>query len=146
MSTSIVLQLVASLLTLTSLQVLATPPAAPDETWAWFRTVSTGTEWWVTQANGDVSFSGRLFNATLRDGQDPKFTRLSLQGSVAGGTVKAPVTVLESDAPVVELSGRLKRLCWARGGGRDVLILTNGEQVVGLVRELGPSMPCKPAG
>ena len=85
-----------------------------------------------------------LFKATLRDGEDPQFTRVSLQGSVSGGLVKARLTVHESDAPVVEVSGQLKRFCWAKGGGREILILTNGEQVVALFRELDPSMPCKP--
>ena len=116
-----------------------------SDAWAWFRTVSTGTEWWTEQGNGEVNFSGSLFRATLRDGDDPQFTRLSLQGSVSGGLVKARVTVLESDAgPVLEVSGRLKRFCW-NGGGRETLILTNGYEVVGLVRDLGRSTPCKPA-
>jgi hypothetical protein len=135
----------AILLALTSLQVLAALGASPAETWTWFRTVSTGTEWWITQGKGEVDFSDSRFKATLRDAENPEFTRLSLQGSVTRGLVKARVTVVESDAPVFEVSGRLKRLCWPTGGGREILILTNGQDVVGLVRELGPSMPCKPA-
>jgi hypothetical protein len=135
----------AIVLALTSLQVLAALPAAPSETWAWFRTVSTGTDWWITEGKGDVNFSGSRFKATLRDAENPEDTRLLLQGSVSGRFVKAPVKVVESDTPVFEVSGRLKRLCWPIGGGRDILILTNGRDVVGLVKELGPSMSCKPA-
>jgi hypothetical protein len=136
---------VAIIVALTSLQVLAALPAAPTETWAWFRTVSTGTEWWTTQGKGDINLSGSGFKATLRDAENPEFTRLSLQESVSRGLVKARVTVLESDDPVFEVTGRLKRLCWTAGGGREILILTNGRDVVGLVRELGSTMPCKPA-
>jgi len=83
----------AIVLALTSLQVLASLPASPAETWAWFRTVSTGTEWWITEGKGDVNFSGSRFKATLRDAENPELTRLSLQGSVTRGLVKARVTV-----------------------------------------------------
>jgi hypothetical protein len=132
----------AILLALTSLQMFGAVAVSSAETWTWFRSVSTGTEWWSTGGKGDVDLSGSLFKATLRDGED-QTTRLALQGSVSGGLVRARVTVLESDAPVAEVSGRLKRLCWSKGGGREILILTNGEQVVGLFRELDPSRPCK---
>jgi hypothetical protein len=129
-----------------SLQMLTTSPVGAAETWIWFRTVSTGTDWWLTKGQGDIEISDSVFKATLRDGEDPQFTRLSLQGSVSAGLVTARVTVHESDAPTVEVSGRLKRMCWPKAGGREVLILTNGEQVIGLHRELDPSTPCKPAG
>jgi hypothetical protein len=129
-------------LALTSLQTVGATPAATD-TWTWFRSVSTGSEWWTTQGKGDVNISRGVFSATLRDGDDPRFTRLSLAGSVSGGLVKARVTVQESDDPVVEVTGRLRLLCWATKGGRQVLMLTNGEQVVGLFRDLDPSLPCR---
>ena len=135
----------ATVLALTALQVLIAIPAATSETWAWFRTVSTGTEWWVTNGKGEVDLSDSRFKATLRDAEDPQFTRLSLNGSVLRGLVKARVTVHESDAPAFEVSGRLKRLCWSGGGGREILLLTNGQDAVGLVRELALSIPCKPA-
>jgi hypothetical protein len=129
-------------LALTSLQTLGAAPAATD-TWTWFRSVSTGSEWWTTHGKGDVNLSRGVFSATLRDADDPHFTRLSLAGSVSGGLVKARATVRESDAPVVEVTGRLRLLCWGKGGGREVLILTNGEQVVGLFKDLDPSLPCR---
>jgi hypothetical protein len=125
----------AILFVLIAFVALAGLHAAPAETWIWYRTVSTDTEWWTESGNGEVSLLGNQFRARLGQGQDPLDTRFSLRGSVSGGLVTARVTFQESDAPVVEVSGRLKRLCWIKGGGREILILTNGEQVIGLFRE-----------
>ena len=135
---------IAAVLGIALLQSAAAASFTAAADWAWFRTVSTGTEWWITQGKGDVSFSGERFEATLRDGDDPNFVRLSLRGSTSGGVVKARVTVESSDAPVFNVSGRLKRLCWQPQGGREILILTDGLDVIGLVRELSPSAACKP--
>jgi hypothetical protein len=93
-------------------------PVAPP-TSSWFRSVSTGTDWSIIKGRGYVDLSDRRFKATLHDGEDAQFTRLSLEGSVVGGVVKARLTTLESDAPAVEVSGRLKRLCWKSGVGRS---------------------------
>jgi hypothetical protein len=132
-----------SIFALLSLQSPPSVPADPAPTWIWFSSVSTGTDWEITKGKGNVELSGRLFKATLRDGEDPKLTRLLLNGSIANGVVKARLTILESDVPDAEFSSRLKRFCW-RGGGREILILTYGGDVVGLFRELDRSMPCKP--
>jgi hypothetical protein len=116
---------------------------ASAETWTWFRSVTTEAEWWTTRGQGDVDFSGGVFSATLRDGND-KSLRLSLRGSVSEGLVHARATVADTDAPTLRVSGRLKRFCWRTGGGREVLILTDRAQVIGLFRELAPSQSCKP--
>ena len=120
-------------------------PAAALPTWTWFRSVSTGTEWWITRGKGYVDLSGSLVKATLQDGEDPQSTRLSLERSVVSGVVRARLTILETDAPDVEISGRLKRFCW-KGGGREILILENGGDVVGVFRELDHLVPMQTGG
>jgi hypothetical protein len=122
---------------------LCSSPLESAETWTWFRSVTTGTEWWTTKGQGDVDFSSGKFSATLHDGEDNS-VRLSLTGSVSDGVVQARVTVLDTDDPPFRLSGRLKRFCWSKGGGREVLILTDRAEVIGLFRELTPSRACKP--
>src|SRR5688500_4590252 len=134
-----------SILSVISMQSPPGVPVDPAPTWIWFSSVSTGIDWWITKGKGSVDLSGSLFKATLRDGEDPQFTRLLLEGSIAGGVVKARLTILQSDAPVAEFSGRLQRFCW-KGGGREILILTSGGDVVGLYRELDRASPCKPEG
>jgi hypothetical protein len=125
------------------LQLSAPVPSGAVADWGWFSTVSTGSEWRVTQGKGDVSISGGRFVATLRDADPPQFARLTLRGSMLRGVVKARVTVESSDVPEFQVSGRFRRLCWEAKGGREILILTNGLDVIGLVRELSPSVPCK---
>jgi hypothetical protein len=114
--------------------------SASADTWTWFRSV-TATEWWVTNGQGDVDFSGGVFSASLRDGQD-KSERLSLKGSMSEGLVTARVKVNDTDLPSFRVSGRLKRLCWSKGAGREILILTDRAQVIGLFRELPSSGTC----
>lgn len=114
---------------------------ASADTWTWFRSVTTDTEWWSTNGQGDVDFSGGMFRALLRDGGD-KSERLSLIGSVSEGMVTARVKAKETDKPIFRVSGRLKRLCWSKGGGREILILTDSVEVIGLFRELPSTVTC----
>jgi hypothetical protein len=127
---------------LVSLHILSSLSLASAEPWSWFRSVSTGKEWWTTTGQGDVDFSGGVFIATLRDGKDGS-VRLSLRGSLSEGLVKARATVPETDEPPFQVSGRLKRFCWPTAG-REILILTDRAQAIGLSRELAPSKACKP--
>jgi hypothetical protein len=120
------------------------PSAAQVTEWAWFRSVSTGTSWWTTDGKAEVNLAGKRFEAKLRDSANPTFVRLSLRGSTSNGVTTARVRVESSDADDFEVSGRLRRLCWGKGG-REIIILTNGVDVVGLVRELNESSSCKPA-
>jgi hypothetical protein len=53
--------------------------------------------------------------------------------------------VAASDEEDFKLSGRLRRLCWKNGGGREIILFTDGIDVVGLERELNESLSCKPA-
>lgn len=137
---------VARAIALATVLFTATAATPVPAEWGWFRTVSTGADWWVTQGKGEVRIGTDRFEATLRDAEDREFVRLTLRGSVSAGLVRARVTVHSSDVPVFEVSGRLKRLCWKGVGGQETLILTNGVEVIGLVREIGPAAPCKPDG
>lgn len=118
---------------------------AQDTDWAWFRAVSTGTSWWMTEGRGRVTDGDDKFEARLYDGTDPKFLRLTVWGTTSKGITRVRVRVHESDADEFELSGRLRRNCWTRGGGRETLLLSNDTEVIGLVRELAKNRPCKPA-
>jgi len=120
--------------------------AASPEGWAWFRAESTGTAWWMGQGKADVIVSGRRFEAALRDSQDSTVVVLSLRGSISDGLVKVRVTQHESDAHDFDVSGTLSRVCWDTKGGRETLLLADGQGVIGLVRELDPSTPCKSSG
>lgn len=117
--------------------------SASADTWIWFRSVTTGSEWWPSTGQGDVHFSRGVFKATLRDGTD-KSERIVLTGSVSNGVVTARGDVLGTDEPPLRVSGRLKRLCWEKGGGREILILTDHAEVIGLFRELTSAQQCKP--
>ena len=119
--------------------------AAQDADWAWFRAVSTGASWWMTEGRGLVTGGDGKFEARLYDKTDPKFLRLSVWGATSNGITRVRVRVEESDSDEFELSGRLRRSCWAKGGGRETLLLSNGIEVIGLVRELAKNRPCKPA-
>jgi hypothetical protein len=112
--------------------------------WAWFRAVSTGTGWWVVQGKADVRISRDRFEADLRDSADSTFVSLSLRGSTSKGLTTVRVHVAASDRDDFELSGRLRRMCWGKGG-REVFIFTDGIDVVGLERELDGSSSCTPA-
>jgi hypothetical protein len=126
-----------------SLHFLSFSSLAAAETWTWFRSASEGKEWWITKGQGDVDFSGGAFRATLRDGEDGS-VRLSLRGTFSNGSVRARATVAETDNPPFAVSGRLRRFCWPTGG-REILILTDRAEAIGLFRELAPSKACKPA-
>jgi hypothetical protein len=117
---------------------------AQDTDWAWFRAVSTGTSWWMTEGHGRVTSGEGKFEARLYDKTDPKFLRLTVWGATSKGITRVRVRVEESDSDEFELSGRLRRSCWAKGGGRETLLLSNDTEVIGLVRELVKDRPCKP--
>lgn len=75
---------------LTASCLIGSVSTASAETWTWFRSATTNSEWWTTGGHGDVNFSGGAFKATLLDGGD-RSVRLSLRGSVAQGVVTALV-------------------------------------------------------
>jgi hypothetical protein len=131
------------------LAVLLSAPAvaaASPDGWAWFRADSTGSAWWIEHGKADVTVSGQRFDATLRDSQEPTIVALSLRGSISNGLVRVRVTRYGTDAFDFNVSGRLSRVCWDRKGGRETLLLADGQGVLGLVRELDPSRACKPSG
>ena len=118
--------------------------ATQEADWAWFRSTSIGTSWWMTEGRAQVTGADTKFEARLYDKADPKFLRLTVWGSTVNGTTRVRVRVEESDREEFALSGQLRRVCWANGGGRETLLLSDGTEVVGLVRELDRSVACKP--
>jgi len=86
--------------------------------------------------------SGGKFDARLYDKDDSRFLRLTIRGSTTKGVTTAQVRVEESDTPEFDVSGRLQRFCGPKKDGREVLLLSDGTQVIGLVRELSASVPC----
>jgi hypothetical protein len=133
------------LVLLSTLLLASTPASAADGDWSWFRSVATGSGWWITDGHGDVSQTGDRFEARLRDGQEPLFVRLTLRGTLSDAVVSARVRVENSDARDFEMSGRLTRQCWSNGG-REIVILSNRDHtdMIGLQRNLGASTPCRP--
>lgn len=112
--------------------------------WGWFRASSTGSKWWLTHGQATVAITGSRFRAELRDHQATDFIRVSLSGTMRDGNVEVRAIVHASDTPDFELSGRVRRLCWAAGGGREIIVLTNGVDVISLARELEKGQPCEP--
>jgi hypothetical protein len=130
-----------------ALVTLASGQVAADSrtTWGWFRASSTGSSWWLTSGEAFVTVEGHSFSADLRDDKDAGFTRVSLSGTITDRNVTARATVHATDMPDTDLSGRLRRLCWTSGGGREILVLTNGITVISIARELAAKEPCVPA-
>ncbi len=124
--------------------VAAAPAGTPaaQSKWGWFRGTSIGSEWRLTYGEAAVSVAGASFSAELRD-HAHQLVRVSLQGTLRDGQVTVLATVLHTDRTPAELTGRLRRLCW-EGGGREMLVLTNGIQVISLARELPAEEPCEP--
>lgn len=120
------------------------PTSAPRE-WAWFRASSADRSWFLTQGRATVEIAGGRFEAMLYDKDDPQFRRVHLRGTATVRTVNARVRVEESDTPEFNVSGRLRRLCWSAGGGRELLLLSDGSETIGLFRELPVSATCRPA-
>ena len=137
---------VLSIIALFATHHATTNSSAPSAThWGWFRGSSTGQVWWITSGQGDVTITGRKFEAVLRDSADASFVRLSLRGTIDGTLVKATVSVKAADTGPFNVTGRLKRFCDPEsGGGGEILILSNGIGVIGLTRDLDRSTPCKP--
>ena len=122
-----------------------TDTSAQAADWAWFRSVSTNSVWFTTEGQGAVILGVGKFEARLYDKSDSTFLRLTIRGSTTKGVTTARVRVEQSDVEDFEVSGRLRRFCWPKRGGREVLLLSDGAQVIGLARELGAAMPCTPA-
>jgi hypothetical protein len=72
------------------------------------------------------------------------FVRVTLKSSIVSGSVSAKATVQNSDVSPPTVTGRLRRFCWTTGG-REILVLTDGADVISLFRELRNAEPCKPA-
>ncbi len=119
--------------------------SAQGTDWAWFRSTSTVNDWGTTDGKAQVVLSAGRFEATLRDSSDPTFVGVTLRGSTSNGVIRAHVRVESTDIGEFDVSGRLRRLCWKTGGGREVIILTDGVDVIGPVRELSESARCTPA-
>jgi hypothetical protein len=120
-------------------------PNYTSREWAWFRAASTDKTWWITEGRGQVVLAQGRFDAELYDENKPTFLRLRLRGDVSGRDIKVRVRVEESDSPEFTLSGRLRRHCWPAGGGREVLLLSDGSETIGLFRELSANARCTPA-
>jgi hypothetical protein len=129
------------------LALLCTPARlhsqAPLE-WSWFRATTAANDWWITRGRADVTMTGGTFAATLWEGNEQKFARLSLKGAIRHGVAKVRVTVNNTDVDPFPTSGKLRRFCWD-GGGREELVLSDGSEVIGLFRELfgGRCVPTK---
>jgi len=117
--------------------------AEPPSRWAWFRSTSVINDWFITRGRADVTIDGQTFKATLWDADDTSFARLSLEGSIVRNALTVTVTVNESDAGPSHAVGKLERTCWKQGGGREAIILNEGFAVIGLVRELPTTSPCR---
>lgn len=121
----------------------AEPHKRSQTTWGWFRANSTGGKWWVTTGVARVTVEGKAISADLHDADDPDFIRVSLSGTISNRDVEVHATVHATDMPDFALRGRLQRLCWESGGGREVLVLSNGVAVIALTRELA-NESCEP--
>src|SRR5438477_7401364 len=99
--------------------LVETGSSAQTAEWAWFRSVSTGTAWWTTGGESHSDYRrGQIRSISVR--------------STAKGLTTARVRVEASDVEDFEVSGRLRRLCWSTKGGRELLLMGNGAQVIGL--------------
>jgi hypothetical protein len=103
--------------------------------WAWFHTTSTANTWSIDQGRADVAITDHQFKATLWDGDEKKFARLSLDGTITGAVVNVKITVNNSDLEPYHVRGTLTRTCY-EGGGRESIILSTGFDVIGLVHEI----------
>jgi hypothetical protein len=117
----------------------------PPRDWAWFRATTTNTAWWVTEGQASVQLSRDRFEAKLYDKSDSDFLRASLIGGVVGREIKARVRIESSDTPEYQTVGHLRRFCWRAGGGREVILFTNGNDTIGLAREFPLQAKCTPA-
>jgi hypothetical protein len=122
---------------------------ASAEEWGWFRASAEGHPdgWWVLHGRTQVERTNGRFKAVLHDSEDYSDIRQTLRGTIAGGRVRARVTTLGSDAQDYNVSGTLKRQCWPgnnfNGSGREIIILINGKESIGLMRTLW-GRSCKP--
>lgn len=108
---------------------------ATATSWGWFHASSAANRWSIDQGQADVTTAGKQFKATLWDGDERKFARLSLEGTITGTAVEAKVTLNNSDQRPFLVAGRLTRTC-DEGRGRESIILSTGFDVIGFVREI----------
>jgi len=120
-------------------------PAGGARDWAWFRAANAARGWWVTEGRASVELTQGRLEARLYDQADPEFLRLELRGQTQGGEFIVHVRVEATDHdPEFTVSGRLKRYCGPTGG-REVLLLTDGSEAIGLFRDLPAGAKCTPA-
>ena len=136
-------QIAALVVTLQLAQSL-TAESAETTTWQWFQATTDARGWFITQGKATVSVADAKFSAELRDVDHESFVRVTLKGSIVGGSVSAKATVQNSDVSSTTVTGRLRRFCWTTGG-REILVLTDGADVISLFRELRKGEPCKAA-
>ncbi len=140
---------IGTLLSIAVLQIVSfsPQPALGAEQWSWFRAASAGEplDWWLLHGKADVTISRSHFEVILHDASEPQMVRYTLVGVISNNRVKATVTTEASDMPDEEVTGRLRRLCSRQGGSRELLLLTDGVNVIGLVRGVARGAPCKPA-
>ena len=101
--------------------------------------------WYVTRGKAAVQVREGRVDAELFDESDPSLRRASFSGTVSGNTFTVEVQIDHTDLRPFSATGRLRRLCWNSGGGREVLILSNGLESISLTRELDVGSGCTPA-
>ncbi len=135
--------LISILLVLASLA--PAQPAGGARDWSWFRATNAARGWWLTEGRASVELTQGRLEARLYDQADPEFLRLQLRGRTKGGALIVQVRVEATDHDSeFTVSGRLKRYCGLTGG-REVLLLTDGSEAIGLSRELPAGAKCAPA-
>ena len=113
--------------------------------WGWVRSSSGASSWYVTRGKATLHVGKGIVDAELFDHSDPTFRRASFSGTVSGNTYTVRVHIDGTDKHPFTATGRLRRLCWSDGGGREVLILSNGLESISLSRELTRGENCEPA-
>jgi hypothetical protein len=123
--------------------VVTVPASSKQAPWGWFSASSTGSNWSVVEGKADVSISPSSFFAQLHSSN--AFLMVTLKGTVLDRKVVARATFHGTDKPSATLIGKLRRLCWNSGGGRELLVLTDGLEVISIARDLPSNQSCLPA-
>jgi hypothetical protein len=135
----------AAMLCVLMLTLVAVPSSAEPTVWEWFRASSSGHGWFITQGKASVTINGSRFSATLNDGETPTFVRVTLRGSINNSAISARSVVEGTDLGPSTLNGRLRRVCFGSDGGREVLVLSDGIEVISLFRDIPKGQHCSPA-